>query len=135
VKFYRPAHAEEEQSMMLSAVKPYFDLHPQLCAGEAARCRKRGPNAAADAVDFAAPEAGWWWSLAQWGAMFAGVASRMWMDGAHMGPAKAAAAAITATLIFPAAYRKSMGGSEPHFLKLCVTFAAGHGYSAMLSSL
>ena len=120
--------------MMLSAVKPYFDLHPQSCAVEATARRKRGPSAA-DAVEFAAPEAGWWWSLAQWGAMFAGVASRMWMDGAGMGPAKGAAAAITATLIFPAAYRKSMGESEPHFLKLCVTFAAGHGYSAMLSSL
>jgi hypothetical protein len=119
--------------MMLSAMKPYFDLHPQPSGGDARR-RRRGPNTA-DAVELAAPEAGWWWSLAQWGAMFAGVASRMWMDGGDVGPARIATAAITATLIFPAAYRKSMGGSEPHFLKLCVTFAAGHGYSAMLDSL
>ena len=111
---------------MLKAIKLHFNLHPP-------RPWRSGAKAAAAAARDAA--AGWWWSLAQWGAMFAGVASRMWMDGDHIGPARIAVAAITATLIFPAAYRKAMAESESHFLKLCVTFAAGHGYSAMLDSL
>jgi len=117
---------------MLEAVKSYFSLRtpPHGAAADAAgREMKRIRTAAASAAP------GWWWSLAQWGAMFAGVFSRMWAEGGGAGPSRVAAAAVTATLIFPAAYRKSMGGSEPHFLKLCVTFAAGHGYGAMLNSL
>jgi hypothetical protein len=119
---------------MLEAVKSYFSLHrapPRPAAADARveRETKRIKRAVANAASV------WWWSLGQWGALFAGVACRMWMDGDSIGPARIATAAITATLIFPAAYRKAMAESEPHFLKLCVTFAAGHGYTAMLDSL
>jgi len=40
----------------------------------------------------------------------------------------------TATLVFPTVYRKAMGASESHFMKLCVTFAAGHGYQSLMDA-
>jgi len=36
--------------------------------------------------------------------------------------------------VFPTAYRRTMAGSESHFLKLCVTFAAGHGYQSLMDA-
>jgi len=119
--------------MKLSTIKNHFNLHPEMRTVKDAAAESI--SNAADAVRRAAPAAAsGWWTVAQWVAMFAGVASRMWLDGDMIGPTKIAVAAITATVVFPTAYRRTMAGSESHFLKLCVTFAAGHGYQSLMDA-
>lgn len=113
--------------------RTHFNLHPasecpDACLDHDRRFHSGGGNAPR------AVSQHWAWSPLQWVALAAGVASRMWLDEGDFAPGRLAVAAITATMIFPAVYRRTMADSESHFLKLCVTFAAGHGYKSLMDA-
>ena len=115
--------------------KIHFNLHAASeCPG--AECRNRAADHMPNSGTGGAMRVSlhWVWSPLQWLALAVGVASRMWLDEGEFAPGRLAIAAITATMIFPAVYRKTMADSESHFLKLCVTFAAGHGYKSLIDA-
>lgn len=115
--------------------KTHFNLHPIGECPDISECRDI-PDQKSDSGTGGddTPSAHWAWSPLQWLALAAGVTSRMWLDEGDFDLGRLAVAAITATMIFPAVYRKTMADSESHFLKLCVTFAAGHGYKSLIDA-
>lgn len=122
---------------MFKTIATHFALHPASECPNPSECpdhEEASPKRRADSGTGGASGSHWAWSPLQWLALAAGVASRMWMDEGDFSPGRLAVAAITATMIFPVVYRKTMADSESHFLKLCVTFAAGHGYKSLMDA-